>query len=193
MSVRRKIGRKVFLDVAPVQPQTAQPFVAEVRKSLRTFEQMVGPQPGQASESDLQTAGPIDASRIRILSPPMAPLPQHFVRKTWIARQTISLRQCHEMLMPVEFPRDLAVPDLIEIEKTHLVENRLAGASSVNRVQMPVNWAPVIQVFITEQVKMMPANFLGLLNDLFDLAWETLLQERQNWIYRLRTEKKVCA
>jgi hypothetical protein len=63
----------------------------------------------------------------------------------------------------------------------------------MNRVPMPVDWPAIVQVWVSQQIKVVLANLLGLLHDSFSLAGETLAEERQNGIDGILREKKVAA
>src|SRR5450631_3643059 len=135
---------------------------------------MAAPNPGQTSKSDFKAAGPIDADRVGIVGLPLAPLPQDLIGKPGIARQPVCLRQGDEVLVAIKLPRDLAVTGLVEIQITHLVEQSLRSSFSVDRIDVPVNRAAVVEILITHQVEAMPADLLRLLDDLFDLAGKPL-------------------
>ena len=79
----------------------------------------------------------------------MAPLAQNFVRVTVIARQPIRLGQGYEMLVPVKFPRDLAVTDFLEIQIGYPMEHFSRDTLAVHKVQMPVNGAAIGEILVT--------------------------------------------
>src|SRR5258708_12640398 len=117
MRVRRKICGEIAFNVAPVQGQPSTPLFAEIGQSGRALQQVISPEPGQAAESSLQAAGPIDADSVGIFRPPVPPLTQNFVRVTVIARKPVRLGQGYEMLAPVELPFNLAVTILLAIQR----------------------------------------------------------------------------
>src|SRR5712671_572256 len=145
----RKVCRKIALNVAPMQGQATKPLFAEVGQSGRALQQVISPEPGQAAETGLQAAGPIDADGVGILRPPVPPLAQNSVRVTVIARQPVRLGQGYEMLMAVQFPCDLAVTDFPEIQIGYPMKHFSRGTLAVHQVQVPVNRAVISEVAIT--------------------------------------------
>src|SRR3954462_12831498 len=136
------------LDMASVKSQSAEPFVAEVGNSRSTLHNVGGPQPGQAAESRFQAAGPVNAYRIGVFCPPVPPLPQHLVGKAAIACQSVGLGQRDQVLMAIQFPRDLAVPDLRKIQIMNLVKRLSRSSFSVNGVEMPVDRTAEIKALV---------------------------------------------
>src|SRR5438874_9892084 len=74
-----------------------------------TFKQRVNPNPGEAAKSHFQAARPINADWIRILCMPVAPLRENFICEAIVSGQPVCLGQGNQMLVAVQFPRDLAV------------------------------------------------------------------------------------
>src|ERR1700716_818189 len=77
MCVGRKICGKIAFNVAPMQRQPTKPLSAEIGQPRRALQQAIRPEPGQAAESLLQAAGPIDADGVGIFRPPVPPLTQN--------------------------------------------------------------------------------------------------------------------
>src|SRR5258707_12642806 len=153
MRIRRKICGEIAFNVAPVQGQPTKPLFAEIGQSGRALQQVISPEPGQAAESSLQAAGPIDADSVGIFRPPVPPLTQNFVRVTVIARKPVRLGQGYEMLVPVEFPCDLAVTNFLEIQIAYPMKHFSRGPLAMDEVQVQVNGAAVGDVVITQQVE----------------------------------------
>src|ERR1700694_5669475 len=77
VSVRRKISREMNINVASGDSQRPKPLRAKLRgHALGALKQEVHPNPRQASERHLKTAGPVHTDGIWILSMPALPLPE---------------------------------------------------------------------------------------------------------------------
>src|SRR5271170_4355165 len=193
MRIGRKISRKIALEVASVAAQAAQPLVAKVGQSASPFQQVIAPKPGETSKCRFQTAGPIDADGVGIVGLPLPPLPQHFVDKPGIARQPVGLRESDEVLMAIQLPRDLAITHFVEIQIAHLVKQLLRSSLPVNKVEMPVNYRAIVEIFVAQQVEAMLADFLRLVNDPLSLAGKPLAQQRQQSIDRIEVKEKISS
>ena len=79
------------------------------------------------------------------------------------------------MLMPVQFPGDFAVAHLREIQVANLEPRLPWRPLVVHLVAVPVNFRPVIQVFVTQEIKIVTADPLRLLHDRFNIFGKTLL------------------
>src|SRR5579862_1426736 len=129
----------------------------------------MGPDPRQTAERNFETAGPVDARRIRILRLPMPPLAQGLIRKTPVAREPVGFPQRDQMLMAVEFPRNLAVAHFGEIQISNFVKRLPRSLLSVYRVKVPVDRPAIIEVFITEKVEAVLTNSVRPLDDILNL------------------------
>jgi len=74
VGVRREVSRKVALDIPSMQSQQRKQFRTKIGVPGRTGEQLVHPNPGQASERHFQRTAPVDPKRIRIRLYPAMPL-----------------------------------------------------------------------------------------------------------------------
>src|SRR5215469_7117082 len=92
--------------------------------------------------------------------------------------------------MPIQLPCDLAVPDFLKIEIADFVEWFLRCAFCVHRIQMPIDGFAVIQIFIPEKIKTVPAYFLCLLDNLSDFARQSLAQQFSHARHRVCVKKE---
>ena len=120
----------------------------------------------------------------------MPPLLKYLVCVTPIFGQTIRLGQGDQVLMTVQFPRDLAIADLVEIEIANPVKGLLRSPFAVDQVEMPIDRISVFQIFIAEEVKLVAANLVGLTNDQFSLLRKPSAKQVQQRLYRIRREEK---
>jgi len=84
------------------------------------------------------------------------------------------------MLKPVQFPSDFAIPDLVEIEIMDLIEGLLRRLFAVPPVEMPSDDIAVIQTLVTEEIKLVAADFVGLPNDVFGLLRKSLTKQLED-------------
>ena len=121
----------------------------------------------------------------------MPPLEKQFVGKLLFARKSIGLSQCDQMLMPVQFPGDLAVANFLEIEIANLERRLTRRPLSVNSVAVPVDFCTVIQAFVPEQVKAVLADSLRLSNNSLYLFRHTLFQQQAKGWHSLRRKEET--
>ena len=93
--------------------------------------------------------------------------------------------------MPVQFPRDFAIPNLVEIKITDLVKSLLGCLFAVHPVEMPMDWIAVIQIFVTEEIKLVAADFVRLPNDLLGLLRGSLTKQAENSLDGRGREEKL--
>src|SRR5260370_31088331 len=74
------------------------------------------PDPRQAAKCDLESASPVDPLLNGILPTPAFELPHDLAQKLLAAGEQVSLRQQHQVLMPVEFPDTFVVAGLGRVE-----------------------------------------------------------------------------
>jgi len=55
----------------------------------------------------------------------------------------------------IEFPKDLVVPNLVEMEESELVPWFERCAFAVNRIQMPVDCVAIVNLLVPQQAKLM--------------------------------------
>src|SRR5580658_4192996 len=108
---------------------------------------------------------------------PTLPLLKDFFRVTPIFRQSICFGQGYKVLMPVQFPSDFAVSNFLEIEISDLVKGLFRSLFCMHGVEVPIDPLTVVKVFITEKVKLVATDFVGLANDMFDLLGKALAQQ----------------
>src|SRR5580658_2720106 len=92
--------------------------------------------------------------------------------------------------MTVQFPRNFAIPNLAEVEITNLIKCLFRCLFVVNPIEMPLDGVAIIQIFITEEIKLVTADFVRLPNDLVDLLGQSLTNQIQNTLYRVRGKEK---
>jgi hypothetical protein len=76
--------------------------------------------------------------------------------------------------MTVQFPRDLAIPNLGEVEITDLVESLSVSPFPVHRVKMPIDGIAIFQILVAEKIKLVAADFVGLANNVLSLLRKPL-------------------
>jgi len=95
------------------------------------------------------------------------------------------------VLKPVQFPGDFAIPNLVEIKITDFVKSLLRSLFAVHSIEMPLDWIAVIQIFVTEKIKLVAADFVGLPDNLLSLLRESLTKQFENRLDRLCREEKL--
>src|ERR1700722_2991585 len=85
--------------------------------------------------------------------------------------------QSYEMLVAVQFPGYLVVASNGEIEEVDFVPGNERHAFAVHRVEVPVDFFPVLDVVISQQSKAMAADFVGLVDAGLHLTWQMLLEK----------------
>src|ERR1700720_147061 len=130
---------------------------------------MAYPQPRDTSKRHFQAAAPVDADRIRVCPLPGVPLLLQFGSVLFLSGQSPGLRQDHQMLMPVQFPRDLVITDLGEIEKIDLEPWFEWRPFAMDYIQMPINFGAVVEVRVSQQAEAVTTDFVRLTEDAFHL------------------------
>ena len=193
MRIRRKIGRQVTLNMAAVQSLGTKPFFSEFsRHDWRAFQQLIHPNPGKTTKRHLETADPVDSKRVWILGLPVPPLPEYLVCITPLFGKPIRFGQSDQMLMTVQFPRDLAIPNLVEVEITDLVESLSGSLFPMYRVEMPIDGIAVFQILVAEKIKMVTADFVGLANDVLSLLRKSLTNYVRAGQEEMSTRRKTA-
>lgn len=82
------------------------------------------------------------------------------------------------MLVAIQFPHNLMIAGLMNIEKINLVPRLQRAALAVNRIEMPVNLGTKVERLVSEQIKLMATNAIRLLHDSIGFAGQMLAQER---------------
>src|SRR5258707_1456219 len=120
MRIGRKISGEIALDVTAAENQRpAQIGVKRRGHDGAALQKGTDPQPGETAEGYFEAAGPVNSDGVGILLLPGIPLGKQLVGKTLVSRQQIGLRQNDEVLMAIQFPRDLGVAYQLEIEILH--------------------------------------------------------------------------
>src|SRR5712692_7315567 len=81
------------------------------------------------------------------------------------------------MLVPVQFPRYLRVPNFVEVEESNFIPRLKRRSPAIQNVEMPVDFLAVVQVFISQEVKTMLADAFGLPTDLMALGRKSIAQK----------------
>src|ERR1019366_7070187 len=151
-----------MLDKPGIAAQCEQKIATEPgRESARSGKQLPGPKPGYASERHLQAAGPVDSHEVGILFLPGVELCLEFLREFFVSCQLIGFAECDEVLMPVQFPDDLRITHSLKVQVRNRMELLAWGLLSVDRIAVPVDARPEIQVTVAEQVKTVSADARG--------------------------------
>src|SRR5215471_3478777 len=82
--------------------------------------------------------------------------------------------------MAVEFPCDLRIAHLIEVEVADLVPGPLWRAFRMHCVQMPVNLLAILEALIAEEIKSVTANLISLLDDVINNLRKAAAQIAKN-------------
>src|SRR5687767_8926810 len=89
------------------------------------------------------------------------------VRITPVAGQRVRLAQLHEVLVPVQLPRDLLITRNSGIQVVELAPVLERNAFAAYGLEVPVDWLAKTQIFQSQKVKPSIANTIRLRDDLF--------------------------
>src|SRR5450755_1425329 len=177
MSIRRKISREIFFNMPPRNREARIKLAAKLsRLRVRPSHQKIQPKPRKASKRYFEAARPVHADGIWVLAMPVLPLAKQFRGILLIAGQPKCLRQRHQMLMTIQFPCDLDVSNLGEIKIVNLEPRFARRLFSMHPVKVPVDFRPVVEVSVAEQIKTVLAYPLGSLDDLICFLGKPLSQ-----------------
>src|ERR1039458_3810918 len=140
-------------------------------------EQLIHPDPRQTAKCNFKAAAPVDAYRVRIALEPATPLRHQFANILLIVRKQPCFRQSDQMLVAVQLPRDFVVAHRRELEKGNLAPRLEWRALVVHAIQMPIDLAAVIEIFISEQAKTVLADFIRLTHDFRGLLGQVRSEE----------------
>src|SRR5579863_883339 len=161
--------------MAAVHSLGTKPLFTEFsRHDWRAFQQLIHPNPGETTKRYLETADPVDSKRVGILGVPVPPLAEHLIRVTSLFSKKVGFGQSDEMLMTVQLPSDFAIPNLVEVEITDLVERLFGSLFPVHGVKTPIDGIAVFQTLVAEKIKLVAADFVGLANDVLRLLRKPL-------------------
>ncbi len=159
MRVRRKIERKIILQMAAMLIELAEPFHAELRNHLVAC-QVIDPDPRHRPETHFQRAGPIDPAMIRIRREPAFELRANLLQVRRISTQAERLRQKHEMLMPIRFPNHFMIAPAPGVQIRNAAEISKTGFDAAGMIAPPRNvWAGIDDQ--AEDRKAMLSNLFG--------------------------------
>jgi hypothetical protein len=96
--------------------------------------------------------------RIRILLLPVVPLPEEFHSVTIFSGEAICHGQRDQVLMAAQFPRDLCIPNLIEVQVRDTEPGAERSALAMNGIAVPIDLRTILHVLVPEQVELMAAN-----------------------------------
>jgi hypothetical protein len=128
-----------------------------------------------------------------ILVAPMAPLAQDFIGKTRVLGKPVCLGQRDQMLMPVEFPDNLAVSHLFEVEILDAIEHFPGSLPRVDKIEMPIDGRSVCKVGVSQQIEAVVKDLFRLLDDVRGLLRKPLPDQLQPRIDIARTKEKIPA
>lgn len=74
------------------------------------------------------------------------------------------------MLMTIQLPNNFMIAHPVKIQKIDLEPRRQRAAFSMNGIGMPVDVWSVSEPFVSQQMKLVPANVVCFVNDLFSLV-----------------------
>src|SRR5215469_16269828 len=92
--------------------------------------------------------------------------------------------------MTVQFPSDLAVSDLLEVQVFQLEPWLSRGALAVNPIGVPIDVGSIVDGLVAENVETMLADSLGAADDLVRRLGKQLSQFRTKSRYLFRGEEK---
>jgi hypothetical protein len=92
----------------------------------------------------------------------MIPLRENFMHELLVAREPVRFRQGEEVLVPVKFPGNFAIANLLEIEIVDFEPGPAWPAFAVDNVEVPVNAGAIVKIGVTEQIEPMLTQFMGL-------------------------------
>jgi hypothetical protein len=95
------------------------------------------------------------------------------------------------VLVTIQFPCDLAVSHLVEIQITDLEPGFERSALTVHAVRVPVDLRAIIKAFITQQSEAMLRDEFGTLNNLASRVRKKLAQLRAEFGNLLRRKKEL--
>src|SRR5580698_5552 len=169
----------MLLDMTSADRQRSQPFGLEIGVPSRGIcQQIINRKPRKTAEGNLERTRPIDAHRIRIVTLPMVPLVEQLGRVLVVPAESVSLRQRCQMLVPIQFPGNLAVADLQKIEVANLEPGPKRRAFVVNTVVMPIDLGSIIEILIPQQIETVAANPLCPGLDPLYFPRKSLFQQR---------------
>src|SRR5688572_9474813 len=84
---------------------------------------------------------------------------------TLLASQNVSLTELHEILVPVQFPRDLLVARNAGIEIVELAPVQQRNPFSADRFKMPIDRIAETQVCKSKQIKLAFTDAIRLFDD----------------------------
>jgi hypothetical protein len=92
--------------------------------------------------------------------------------------------------MAVQFPRDLAVANLLEIEVADSVKRLSRRPFPVYGIQMPIDRVTEVEIFVAQQIKPEATYSFRLVDNLRGLVLQPLTQQLDHTVYRLRGKKE---
>ena len=89
---------------------------------------------------------------------PVLPLNENFMGESRLTRDAVGFGQRDKMLVPVQLPGNLGIPDFFEIEIADLEPRFARSLLTVHNVAVPVDFRAVVEIRITEQIETVGAN-----------------------------------
>src|SRR5438477_5565782 len=111
---------------------------------------------------------------------PGFPLRNQLANEFFVSRELIGLSQGDKMLVAVQLPCDLGVPDFLEIQVTNLKPGLAWTAFLVDQIEMPVDLRAIIQILVSQQVESMSANSFRAGHNARSGRRQALLQDLTN-------------
>jgi len=138
VGVRREVVREVFLEVAAMTVERFEKAAAEGRGEAVSDEH-VDPEPGERTERDFESAGPIDAALKGVLGEPALELGDELGEEPGVAGKEMSLRQEDQVLVAIELPDAFVIASEGGIEVGDAAEIRSAGCDAGRVVASPMD------------------------------------------------------
>src|SRR5436309_4755183 len=102
------------------------------------------------------------------------PLRKYLVCEPLVAGQAVCLGERNQMLMAVQFPRDLAVANLSKVQVLDAVEWLLRRGFPMNSIEMPIDLLPVVEIRVSQQIEAMGTNLFRAFNHCVGLLGKAL-------------------
>jgi hypothetical protein len=100
------------------------------------------------------------------------------------------LCQGDQVLMPIQFPDDFVVADLIKIKKIDFEPRLKRGTFSVHNVEMPINLRAIIKILVSQQGESMAANIVGFADNRFNFRGKVFFQQTNPAGYLVRRDEE---
>lgn len=113
------------------------------------------------------------------------------LREPTIPGQPERFRQHDQMLMSIQFPRNLGIDDLLEIEVVDFEPRLARGSFLMDGVELAIDVGAELEIAIPEQAKPMRANLFRFCNNRVCLGRHVLAQYGNNFRDIRRIKKEI--